>query len=120
MSSTRSRIWLACVTALILGASSSSSVALPGVIGIDKFGHFAVFGLLATHLHLSGLTGGRLWLSLLLCSGFGLLDEVHQCFTPGRSVDLLDWVADSFGAALALVLYAHWRPYRTLLQFRLL
>ncbi len=120
MSSTRSRIWLACVVTLIIGASSSSSVSLPGVIGIDKLGHFALFGLLATHLHLSGLCGRRLWVALLVCSGFGLLDELHQSFTPGRSVDLLDWVADSSGAALALVLHAHWAPYRRLLEFRLL
>jgi VanZ family protein len=120
MSSTRSRIWLACVVALIIGASSCSSVALPGVIGIDKLGHFALFGLLATHLHLSGLAGRRLWVALLLCSTFGMLDEVHQSFTPGRSVDLLDWLADSSGAALALVLYGNWTSYRRLLEFRLL
>ncbi|TAN62501.1 VanZ family protein, partial [bacterium] len=27
-------------------------------------------------------------------------DEFHQSFIPGRNADALDWMADSFGAAL--------------------
>lgn len=119
LSTTRSRIWLFCVLVLILGASSCSSVSAPSLSGIDKVAHFGIFGLLATHLHLSGLTSRRLWLTILLCSVFGALDEFHQAFTPGRSVDALDWVADTLGAALASFLLSKWGHYRNVLLFRL-
>lgn len=31
---------------------------------------------------------------------WGVLDEIHQAFVPGRSADLLDLVADSVGVAI--------------------
>ncbi len=38
---------------------------------------------------------------------FGISDEVHQHFTPGRAAEVLDAVADSIGACLAAgVIYA--------------
>jgi VanZ family protein len=37
--------------------------------------------------------------SVLLISAFGLLDEIHQLSTPGRSGgDVGDWIADTAGA----------------------
>ena len=120
MTATRSRLWLLSIVMLILGASSCSSVSSPGIPGIDKIAHFALFGLLATHLHISGLSRDRFWLTVLLCSCFGFLDEFHQSFTPGRSVEFLDWLADTSGAAIAVFLLLRWRLYRDLLLFRLI
>lgn len=40
--------------------------------------------------------------SLVFCSLYGLSDEWHQSFVPGRDADLLDWVADTLGASIAL------------------
>ena len=38
-------------------------------------------------------------LSVAVISVFGMLDEYHQLFTPGRSGgDVGDWTADTFGA----------------------
>ncbi len=34
---------------------------------------------------------------------WGVLDEIHQAFVPGRSADLLDLVADSVGVAIGTV-----------------
>lgn len=31
-------------------------------------------------------------------SFYGVSDEIHQYFTPNRSVDIYDWVADTLGA----------------------
>src|SRR5690606_13731863 len=36
--------------------------------------------------------------ALLIACGWGVLDEVHQAFVPGRSPDLPDLVADFVGA----------------------
>lgn len=33
----------------------------------------------------------------------GALDEWHQQFIPGRSMDIADWRADAFGAALGVL-----------------
>ena len=74
----------------------------------DKGVHFAEYGILAVLLCRAvrgtwssrslmfvafyGLVGTILW---------GLLDEIHQAYVPGRSSDPLDVLADMVGAALA-------------------
>lgn len=37
----------------------------------------------------------------ILTSAWGLITEIIQLYIPGRSFDLLDWAADSFGVLLA-------------------
>jgi VanZ family protein len=34
---------------------------------------------------------------------WGVFDEAHQSFVPGRTADILDLLADATGAALAAV-----------------
>jgi VanZ family protein len=41
---------------------------------------------------------------VLVALGFGLSDELHQAFVPGRSADALDLLADGAGATLGAVL----------------
>jgi VanZ family protein len=41
-----------------------------------------------------------LLLAVLVSSLYGATDEIHQSFVPGRTADVLDWVADTLGAAL--------------------
>ena len=41
---------------------------------------------------------------VLLISCFGALDEWHQQFIPQRSMDLLDWTADTVGATVGVLL----------------
>lgn len=40
--------------------------------------------------------------SLCFCSLYGVSDEWHQSFVPGREADVLDWVADTLGALISL------------------
>lgn len=40
--------------------------------------------------------------SLSFCSLYGISDEWHQSFVPGREADFLDWLADTTGAMIAL------------------
>lgn len=37
------------------------------------------------------------------CSFYGATDEWHQSFVIGRTPDILDWLADTFGAGLAML-----------------
>ncbi len=84
--------------------------------GIDKVEHALIFGLLATLLVRSGFLPKFGWVAVLLVSLFGVSDEWHQSFTPGRSVEFRDWLADTCGAALAVTLYVYWGWYRRLLE----
>ena len=112
-------LWPLLLAAMIVIASGRSAVAAPDIISIDKVGHFAVFGLLATLVARAGFSGQRGWWAVLIVSLFGLTDEWHQSFTPGRYVEIADWVADTLGAVSAVGIYIHWRGYREWLEWPL-
>ena len=44
-------------------------------------------------------------ISTVLALGYGVTDEIHQLFTPQRSSDVLDVVADAVGGFLGSVVY---------------
>ena len=66
---------------------------------VDKFVHAGVFGVLAALFY--GATGTPI-LSVFLTSLYGITDEIHQAFVPGRHANPWDWVADTLGAAVAM------------------
>lgn len=93
--------------ALIFYLSSKTSSELPKVEipYLDKVVHFVLFGTLAL-LTFGGFcfgSGVRFWkavvLAFVIASAYGASDEIHQFWTPGRSVDVNDWIADTFGAS---------------------
>jgi VanZ family protein len=104
------------LAALIFMASSRSELAGPSIPGIDKVTHFGVYGLLATLVVRLGQRQRAAWIALLLVSFYGFTDEWHQSFTPGRSVEFADWIADTLGAGLAILMYRRWTWYRTRLE----
>ncbi len=53
---------------------------------------------------------------ILAVSLFGLSDEFHQAYTPGRAVEFADWVADTLGAVVAVFAYWKWDAYRRILE----
>lgn len=68
----------------------------------DKILHFLeFFGLGALVMH----AWQRLWWSWLAAGLFGVLDEFHQIFVPGRDASLLDGVADVTGALAGVTAY---------------
>lgn len=121
----RSYLWPVLLASAIFAASGSSQLATPDLgfkFSKDKIGHFLVFGLLATSLlRTPALKAGRwpqLLAAVLITSGFGAFDEFRQSFTPGRSVEFADWLADTLGAVVAVSVYAKWVRYRKLLEWR--
>jgi VanZ family protein len=102
---------------VIFLASSRSYVPSPGITKVDdKFAHFAVYGVLGTLVCRLGRGWRAAVWAALVASAFGASDEWHQSFVPGRSTDIVDWLADTLGAAVAVALYTRWTWYRQLLE----
>ena len=88
---------------------------------VDKLGHFAAYGALATaivrHPALTRWVWPGLWWAIALASGYGLGDEFRQSLTRGiRTPDWHDWVADTIGAIVAVTCYLVWPWYRRLME----
>lgn len=100
---------------MVVTASGQNHVAAPAIINFDKIAHFSIFGLLGTLIaRCPGVR--RFRYAIAIVSLFGISDEFRQSFTPGRSVEFADWMADTLGAATAVALYAFWPWYRRLLE----
>lgn len=112
----RGWFWPALLAGVIVFASGRSQVAAPDIVGFDKAAHFAIFGLLATLVVRNG--EGARWavVAVVSVSVFGATDEWHQGLTTGRSVQALDWVADTLGAVVAVALRAASPAYRRALE----
>ncbi len=52
------------------------------------------------------------FLVLLACAIFGVSDEIHQSFVPGRSVSAFDLMADMTGALMSVLTYRLFKIYR--------
>lgn len=95
---------------LIFAASSRADFTpLPGNL-LDKLAHLGVYALLGA-LIVRALGRGRQetldWRhaagAVLLSTLYGMSDEWHQGFVPGRTPDALDVVADAVGAGIGAV-----------------
>lgn len=76
----------------------------------DKGAHMAEYGVLAIFWCRALRGEGLGWtlvlvLALLATSAYGLSDEWHQSFVPMRSSDPRDWLADTIGGSLGLLVY---------------
>ena len=40
----------------------------------------------------------KILLPTIIVSIYGIIDEFHQSFTPGRDATISDWIADTLGA----------------------
>ena len=100
------------VMGLIFFLSSLPSSEVPGLLfpGSDKLLHGTAYAVLATAALFAVPDGLRQrspgWTALLVflfsCL-YGISDELHQSFVPGRDASLLDLAADAAGAAFVAV-----------------
>lgn len=115
------RVALGGYMAAIFGLSSMSQPPVPIAVS-DVAYHlpeYLVLGLLVCRAL------GRRWrsqpmstalLALGLTVGYGVLDELHQSFVPGRDASLHDVGSDVAGAALAVALFWIWARRRAVAE----
>ena len=112
--------WLSSIP----GKTDPESTLLSNIIlwtppAIQNLAHIPLFGLLALLWYRSlssWMKNGRLlcFSAFLLATGFGILDEWHQLYVPGRYASLTDMALNALGAAFAVWLIS--RPARTTRQ----
>ena len=92
---------------VIFYLSSQPSIDTPSLFpGQDKLFHMVAFGVLGFFLMggmkttSNGYRTRQVWLVVVLVVLYGLLDEFHQYFVPGRTVEIYDALADAAGALL--------------------
>ena len=93
-------IWMG----VIFGLSELPGSAVPGRFG--WLGHLLAYAILAS-LYLAALdptlrAPRAAAVAVVLASVYGILDELHQLYVPGRSSDPVDWLVDTAGAILAV------------------
>jgi VanZ family protein len=93
-----------------LSHQPDESLSIPSFFASDKLCHIVAYATLAAatlfavsssnffhdHKHKTSL------LIVLFCALYGVSDEFHQSFIPGRMVSALDLIADITGAGLVL------------------
>lgn len=115
-------LWGPVVGYMLLIHAESSMSNPPEPPGVsDKLLHFGAFAVLAL-LSLRALAGARWrrvtpW-TLIGCVVitllYGIKDEWHQLYTPGRTSDVMDVAADLSGGLVAAVVAGAWSIIRRL------
>ncbi|MDR2739547.1 MAG: VanZ family protein [Treponema sp.] len=88
--------------------SSQSILPSPkGILGFDKLQHLIAYLVLALTISFWFSPAQRefhrlrtMLLLVFICSFYGVIDEIHQYFVPGRDCNVWDWIADTLGTFL--------------------
>ena len=94
---------------IIFYLSSLEKIELPPLPeNSDKLLHICAYLFLALltsfSLYKSGIKKYVLMLAFLIATLYGISDEIHQAFVPGRDAGIDDVIADSIGASLGSIL----------------
>ncbi len=104
-----------CAMIFIVSSISGDELAKSPFQPSDKLAHLCEYGLLGvlfarawfnTRMIAASLYG--LGASVVYALLFGVSDELHQLFVPGRSCSAWDLCADIIGGALGALLYLWW------------
>ncbi len=109
-------LWLILI---FVASSISSQDSLPPLTLFphsDKVVHFITYLILGFILrrafHFSDseiIRQNGLHIAVICALLWGLSDEIHQAYVPGRSADFADFIADGIGALAAQPLFSRWQ-----------
>lgn len=111
-------MFLVMGTLYFLSDQPGDTLYLPQVVGIDKLAHAVAYGVLAATIifALGGENKERFWgvviFTPLACLIYGISDEFHQFFVPGRMPSSADILADVCGSLIVSLLWAAWETKR--------
>src|SRR5512134_122120 len=120
---TRRRLYLVLLVLWVAFTFLLTSIPIPDLVVpvryVDKLAHFgfyAVMGFLCAmwRRESADTTRSVMLASLAFAAFIGAADEAHQHWIPGRSVDIVDWLADAAGGgtgALFSSFLPHWLPF---------
>lgn len=100
-------LWMGLVFALSSG--TPPELLPPGWFSslIHNAGHAGIFGVLALLAARAAGSGPRAqWAGFAIATLYGVTDEWHQSYVPGRTASLIDWITDAIGAAGSLWIVA--------------
>lgn len=110
------RIWYSLpailIAVIIFWLSNTTHPEFPkiGIVWEDKIAHsiaYFIFGISLAMFLMSNTSWDSVQkiglVTLFIGTLYGLSDEVHQYFIPGRDAEFLDWVADVVGICLSLI-----------------
>lgn len=112
---------------LIFVLSSFSSLKSPVVVFNfqDKVNHFIFYGIFGIFLARAFFYQDKLewarrrWQFVAILFGilYGISDEFHQYFVPGRYVEFWDVVADGLGASFGVLLFHYRQVFKRMVGF---
>jgi len=100
-------LWAACI--YIASSIPSSRLSWYFLHRVDKYIHFGicfilgrlVYGGLCRKISSPDFSYKKVFIMLSIVIGYGVLDELHQAGTPGRTMDIYDLLADAGGGICA-------------------
>lgn len=96
---------------LIYSLSSKSDISLPVITNFDKLMHMCAYILLSFLFYISlresGINKYIFITAFILTVIYGISDEVHQSFVPGRDSSIGDVIADSTGAFVGALIASY-------------
>ena len=101
--------WVVLTLTLTSIPNPSIEVSIPFLDKVAHFCFYGVAGFLCTlwRRECGRDSAGSILFAIAFVALLGAADEIHQHWIPGRSMELLDWIADvSGGTAGALLLTA--------------
>jgi len=102
-------VW--AVVIFILSSVPSSAMPKMDILSHDKLIHGTIFFIFGVFVYRALDPGNasqlfswkRALVSFAIVAGYGILDELHQHFVPGRTPDIYDALADAVGGLIACV-----------------
>jgi VanZ family protein len=95
-------LWVGFTFLLTSIPDPNFEVPLPFADKLAHFGFYGVMGFLCAmwRRESGGSARGALLFALAFVAFVGAVDEVHQHWIPGRSMDVIDWLADAAGGGI--------------------
>ena len=109
-------LWMPVVAymAMLFALSSRSTLPTPpeGIsfydVHVAAYAGLAALAARATARGLRHVSWRAMGLAILIASLYGVSDEYHQMFVPGRSFDVFDMLADAIGSVVGAAATGAW------------